>query len=687
MKNVSIALMMACGACYGAVAGSGPRMTTAELFNGHLDTSIPALRDIPTKMASGDEAGAEKIFADYVRSTLKADAITRQWREKTYSAHERAALRETVAATLDYRFEAGGAGWHHFKDRKIDWTYNPTFNGYREWTWQFNRMPFWTALAEEYVQTKDEKLVACWIDQIGSWFDQAEAPKDNNAYRPCTWRTIDAGLRMDGWSRQLHAFIRSPQLTDSFIARYFRSIWEHGHRLETASQGRGNWVIIEKHGLLRIALLYPFFRESARWRKIAQDRLLLELDEQVYPDGFQAELTTGYQKVLTDGYGAVMRLYQALDLPIPDLMRKRFASLWDIYPRLMMPDGRTPDLNDGARCNVAATMRKALSYDPSRSDWQWFGSGGRSGTPPDFCSYIFPYAGAAAFRTGWGKKDVWVYMDASPFGMGHQHEDKLNVLMQAYGKDMLTEGGCYFYDKSETRKYVISTRAHNTIRIDGKDQCSKATYRWFPDDIAKKATLRFALTSPVDMVEASYTNGYGVAGYRVEDLDRTVHTRKLFLCKNVRGLPPFAVVVDRIVATDGRVRTYETVWHLETCRLALAKNAFEADFGDDVGLVGIQSDDEATFVDMKGQKVPYFQGWMPVWKAGPHEQRPIPTPVAVGTFRNAKRLVTILWPYAKGQAVVADLKASPDVNASDFEIALRDGTRHVFDEEELSNLQ
>ena len=35
----------------------------------------------------------------------------------------------------------------------------------------------------------------------------------------------------------------------------------------------------------------------------------------------------------------------------------------------------------------------------------------------------------------------------------------------------------YAYDTSEMRKYVLSTRAHNTIRIDGKDQNTRRSWR------------------------------------------------------------------------------------------------------------------------------------------------------------------------------------------------------------------
>ena len=673
---------MAVGAAL-ACPAAGPRLTELDFFRNHVDATVHGLEKIPERVAAGDMAGAERLFADHVRRTLKPETVNRDWLGKAYPPEKLAALAKSVRNTLDYRFSAAGAGWHQFKDRKIDWTFNPTFNGYREWPWQFNRTEFWTDLAEYYTQTQDESIVSCWVEQVDSWLDQAQVPEHSNPYKPCTWRSIDAGIRMCEWSRQLHAFIRSPLLTDAFLVRYFRSIWEHGRRLETASQGRGNWVIMEKTGLLHLALLYPYFRESAHWRDFAVSCLEKELDRQVYPDGFQAELTTGYQGVLTHYYGLTIRLFQGLGIPVPASLLQRFERLWEIYPRLMMPDGRTPNLNDGGRCDVADRMRKALEYVPGRADWRWFATRGAEGTPPGYLSYVFPWAGAVVMRTGWDRQAIWAYMDGSPFGMGHQHEDKLNVLMQAYGKDMLTEGGCYFYDESPMRRYVLSTRAHNTIRVDGKDQCAMATYEWRDGDIERKADVRFGLSPEVDWAEAQYVDGYGDSGAGRARLDRTTHRRKLIFRKTPQGISPFFMVVDRLIAPDARRRTYETMWHLESCRLKIAGCAFDADFGDGVGLAAATSDATAPFVNMEGRKEPYLQGWMPVWRSGPHEHRPIPTPVSAGGFEGARRIVTVLQPYRHGAPAVAAVIASDDVAATDAVIVLGDGTRLAFREDGL----
>ena len=668
----AIHLILACASLAQAVAFAGPRTPAAEFFEKHVDTSVPALTGIPGKMAAGDLAGAEKIFADHVRATLRNDALNKDWLERKYEGKALRALKRRAGEIMDYRLSSCGMP-HHFTDHKVDWDLNPTFNKYKEWTWQLSRHPFWTTLAEYYTATGDEKAVTVWIDMISSWFDQALVPEKAGPGATHCWRTIEAGIRMDGWSRQIAAFAKSPQVTDEFLTRYFISIWEHGWRLRNNST-HGNWLLMELHGLLRITLLYPFLNDAPEWKAYALKLLGEEFSRQVYPDGFQYELATGYHGVVISNYLGVFDLYEQLGLEKPEFIRKGLEKMFEVYVRLATPNGGTPTLNDGGSMDVARWCRTAAKLYPQRADFRWFATGGKEGAKPDFLSTVFPWAGAVVFRSSWEKDAVWGYMDGSPFGRGHQHEDKLNFVMRAYGKQLLTEGGNYMYDSSDCRKYVLSTRAHNTIRVDGFDQNRRRTYRWKDEDINVKADVEFSTTPARDCARSAYRDGYG------PQQKPTVHDRTVLFLKQEPGLAPFFVVVDRLTAPNDRPHAFEIMWHLEECKLAIDGQNFTGDFGDGVGLAAATSDASAKITDMKGQHEPYFQGWMPIWVGGPHEHRPIPTPVVQGTFSGAKRIVTVLYPYRDGKNVLRGVTADADPQATAFTLTLADGTTRTLDE-------
>ncbi|MBR2460449.1 MAG: heparinase II/III family protein, partial [Clostridia bacterium] len=251
----------------------------------------------------------------------------------------------------------------------------------------------------------------------------------------------------------------------------------------------------------------------------------------------------------------------------------------------------------------------------------------------------------------------------------HQHEDKLNVLLDAYGKTLLTEGGVYDYDSSEMRKYVLATRAHNTAMLNGKEQNQRASYKWADEDIFKKADFRFESSADRDVAAAEYTAGYGA------DREQMIHSRALTFVKDAEkyGLLPFFVVSDRFTAQDDDPRKYEIMWHMETCELTVDGRMASGDFGDGIGLTLVASDAEAVYTNMQGQYEPYYQGWFPIRPSGPHEHRPIPTPVLVGEFKGTKRVVTVLYPYKDGRKDIVAVKASPDHADNTVTLVLADG--------------
>ena len=266
-------------------------------------------------------------------------------------------------------------------------------------------------------------------------------------------------------------------------------------------------------------------------------------------------------------------------------------------------------------------------------------------------------------------------MDCSPFGRGHQHEDKLNVLISAFGRNMVVEPGNYAYDNSPMRKYVISTRAHNTIMVDGREQCTRRVWKWNPEDIKKKAEYDCRLSPDADAARDSYTAGYGHG----KDLVRATHTRTTLFLKTVPGTKPFFVVADRLRADDSATHSYDSLWHLETCALAIDGLRFFADFGGGTSLSAAFSDPDAKIVDMKGSHEPY-QGWMPISPPGPHEHRAIPTPVLKGSFSGAKRIVGVFMPLDAGSNGVVRVEAAADPAATRFSVFLADGREIALDE-------
>ncbi|MCC9075634.1 heparinase II/III family protein [Litorilinea aerophila] len=667
---------------------TGPRLSDQEFFSQHVDTSRPGLAEIPALVARGDLAAARRVFAAEARASLQPErflSIRRTFRgsnfmypgESVAEAAERILRLELISCGTPHRFQG-----------EVDWHANPTYNQYKEWPFQLNRHPEWAILAERYRETGDERYAAGFVQLFRSWVRQVLVPPDAPGNATLGWRTIEAGIRMGGaWQWALHSFYRSPHFDDDVLVDWYKSVWEHGWRLRHFHWTH-NWLIMEMNGLAQIGLLYPQFREAEAWRTYALERLVEELDKQVYPDGFQYELTTNYHQVNIRNYQWLWDVYAAYDQPVPDAFAPVLERMHEANLRLVMPDGRLPDVNDGSWMQAAPLFDRAVELYPHRADFRWVHSGGprapKEGEPPAECSWAFPYAGYVVLRESWQPDAIWALFDGGPFGWAHQHEDKLNLLLHAYGRLLLTEGGNYAYDTSPMRRYVLSTRAHNTVRVDGWDQNRRAHYVHREEAIQEPAGVRWHFGKARDWVEAAYEEGYGPdAGIPV------VHRRRVIFLKRPQGaLGPCLLVIDRLLPEDDGVHSYQALWHFDTEEAAVISLP--------EGGVAIASQDpetaNLTIVPARlagltarvvaGQEEPEWQGWKAILNHQQGQYAPAPTALVEWQAQGPVRLVTLLYPTRAGEECpVVGVEADGDVAATQVRVHLADGEVVALDEE------
>lgn len=627
-----------------------PRLTDAEFFSEHIDTTRPGLEDIPAAVAAGDFAAARRLFAAEVRASLQPERWFRQERSFLGGSHylpdetAEAACQRVLSGTLVSCSTPCDFSKPEFLGRnsgfEVDWFANPTFNRYKEWTWQLSRHPEWALLGERYRATGDERLAAAFVKLFLSWKEQtATEPLDAPSNATWAWRTIEAGIRMGGaWQWALHSFYRSPHFSDDVLVEWYKAVWEHGWRLRTIHHSH-NWLIMEQNGLGQIGILYPQFRQADEWREFAFATLIHELGVQNYPDGMQYELSTNYHQVNIRNYQWLWDVAEAYDVPVPAAFRDGLEAMHGANLKLMMPDGRLPDLNDGRWQPVAELMGRAAALYPQRADFRWAATRGAEGSPPDYTSIALDYSGLYVMRSGWDEQAVWALLDGGPFGFAHQHEDKLNFLLHAYGRRLLTEGGNYAYDDSEMRRYVLSTRSHNTARIDGQDQNRRRSYNRANEDIHRPSGAVWRSDDERDEVEALYAEGYG------PDADRTVtHRRRVtFYKQGTAGFGPCFRVEDTFTPADDAEHSYEILWHLRTGAPLVEGLSVRSVDGGVANVALIPDGPPAGLVVeiVTGQEEPEWQGWHAVKDHQQGEFEPCPT--VIYRLRGAGEVTVALW--------------------------------------------
>ena len=665
------------------VGRRGPATDESEFFATRLDTSVQALADVRSFSVSGDLASAEKAFAAFVRRTLDPASALAQWKGKAYSASEKAELESSARKVMDYVLTVKGREYR-YPSGGIDWFANRSPDNYCDWLLFLHRLPFFSTLAEYYVLTGDERAAKVFVEMMESWMTQSVMPRNADPWHgePC-WRGLETATRLGVLNQALHAFVRSPELSDKFVSRLFVSLDEHGRRLLDCVDGprrlHGNWLSAACIRSIVFGLHCPFLRDAAKLREAGERRFVEMLDAEVYPDGFEYELSPMYHMTVANHVTELMELYARFRIAPPERIAKTLENMVEAMLRMSEPDGSVPPLGDSLRFQ-RGSFRRSADFFPRRADFRFWLSGGSEGTPPGFLSNVLPYAGFAVFRSSWSRDAVYACFDVGPVGRDHGHEDKLSLVLSAYGRRMIVDGGQYRYDGSPMRKYIVSTRAHNTAIVDGlgQNRNPRRARLTMEKGISGKADFSFSVGDSCDVAESSYSDGYGPS------LSPFIHTRKVAFFHR-EGRPSFFVVIDRLAAEDEAEHAYELPWHLEDCSLAVAQRSFEADFGDGTGLLAFSSDGSAAFTDMKGTVDPEIQGWVGSTSPNPKSlSRKVPTPVLKGRFLRSRRIVTILWPHRGGICPVAAVESSPDVSDTAFAIVTKGGKRKAFFEPQFN---
>ena len=647
-----------------------------KFFCEKLDRSIPQLSDIHISYREKGLAAAEKQFADFVRGYLTPDKYFRRPERGKYGGCVRPNETDRDIAERCVKGELISTGFTHvFPDRKMDWEINPTDNQYKEWTWQLSRHHEWRSLGKCYRETGDERYAEAFVDYLMSWCEQAICPEDAPRGATKCWRTIEAGIRMaQSWDYAIYCFYTSPLVTDHVITTFMKSVWEHGYRLRGFASV-ANWLIMEMAGLMHIVMLFPFFIETEDWRQYAESRLVSEIDEQIYPDGFQYELSTGYHGCVLGNYNFVIGTAAAMEYKLPDKLISNLERGYEMYIKLCRPNGSTPNLNDGSNTKASEWSAKAVKFFPEREDFRYFATGGKEGKLPDYTSVALPYSGMAAMRTGWSRDDMWVFMESAPFGRGHQHEDKLNVLMYAYGKEVMRDSGNYAYDGSDMRKFVLDTRSHNCAMVDNLSQNRRARYKWENGQIDQRSDLRWRFTGDIDTAEGIYNEGYGAEFLTV------THKRKLiFFKKGIGTSKPFALVIDRFISEDGSIHTFQPSYQMDVHPYTAVDNTFTADMGDGVSMSIIGSGKAEIII---AQNQPLYMGWRAKHAAGGTNPDHYPAPcVRFSASGVSARTAQVLYPSNDGIIEIKAVSLSSNVDDTAVTLIFTDGSEVTIDEKD-----
>ncbi len=333
--------------------------------------------------------------------------------------------------------------------------------------WELNRHQHLIVLAQAFLLTGDAWYLAEICAQLESWIAQ------NPFHHGINWASaLEVAFRALSWI-QVYRLVGC-KMPPEFRARWLHMFYLHGCHLANNLSfyfSPNNHLVGEALALHALGLFFAGYPRAAGWERDGARVMREQMDRQIRADGSSFEQSTYYQGYLLD----MFRLHAALARPGPEYCAKldRMAEFLDavtgpsgLPPMLGDDDGGRLPLVPDSGCYGAARVSKRLGPITRGGVGNWE-------------SRLFPDAGIAVMTCG----DTHAIVDAGPFGAlhsGHSHSDTLSIIVRSGCEEILIDPGTYTYTgEPEWRDWFRGSSAHNTIRIDGRDQgVMNGAFRW-----------------------------------------------------------------------------------------------------------------------------------------------------------------------------------------------------------------
>jgi hypothetical protein len=540
------------------------RFPDQDFFNNHIDLTFDGLQHVRTAVEKGDYQTARTALATYYR-TRQIKTRYGDPKSLNLTSKERQQFAEWGQKLLNHElFEGYWTGPY-----TINWWHIPNAH-------VFARMYWWDNLAKSYIARNfDSEIAQTWVGLLHSFVDQCPPPENDQI--DLFWEGLKGGIRLrSGWPLTFHVFVHADQVTDDDIILFLKSLIEQAKFIRRNHWPVGNKITFAMVGLYNTGTTFPEFKQAAEWRHYATTTALQDLKKGFLPDGMGVELSPGYHNLFYN-YLTIVDIARAVgrnDEPQIKLLADGCERLFEIYPQLAMPDQQLPRYQDGGSPNVKDRLTYALKYYPDNTLFEWFATDGTSGTPPHFRSIALPYAGYIAMRTGWEQDANYVGFDVGPIGWGHAHQDKLNLIMSAYGRLLLMDPAHGDYEAGDFSKWTKDTFAHNTALVDNRPQRQKWGKSGGFMPTTPLTDYTFETQENWDRASGIYEGAYGLPGlsesypynkdgnfYEGWTQPATHHRHVFFLH------PDIVIVYDLLSSRDGQPHHYELRWHLNSTQV------------------------------------------------------------------------------------------------------------------------
>lgn len=448
--------------------------------------------------------------------------------------------------------------WHrdYRHDKRVARMFAPMLNirdpsavGDIKYIWEINRHQHLSALA---YASCSEQSIPYIIRSLDCWL------QDNPYLCGVNWTSsLELGLRVISWSLLYPRIEYQLTCDTNLVRRWLDSLYLHLQRIHqhrSAYSSANNHLIGELVGLYVGAVCFPLWCESRNWAMEARELLEREIQAQISEDGINREQAMSYHLFTLELLLLAYAIAKNLGEPFSKSYEQRLRAMLHYLDAVATPTGDLPwygDSDEGRgfmfsmseSALIVTTQLGALLFDDARlSRFSTDLTAATRALAPNSAlaftegrradSELFLDGGMAVVDTLDGNSKLII--DFGPLGYtsiaAHGHADALSIWLAIDNDYFIVDCGTYAYHSDpEWRTFFRSTGAHNTVRIDGKDQ-SVMGGRFLWTCKANARLLRFEETDDGSVFIEAEHDGY------MRLTDSVVHRRSVNFNRNTGAL-------------------------------------------------------------------------------------------------------------------------------------------------------
>ncbi|MGD8780810.1 MAG: heparinase II/III family protein [Ignavibacteria bacterium] len=321
----------------------------------------------------------------------------------------------------------------------------------------FNRFYYLPSFARLYYLDKNNGHIKFMMELLKNWIK--ENPVEGPSKSKYNWFDMQAAWRSINLSWCY--YLAKDGLPDSDKEVIYNLQGQHAKILmKDFGKKELNEFNHQSHGALAIlylAILFPALPEAGELLKTGLKIIKHHVDHAFYEDGGNVEQMFGYYPFMTSVFRDAYLLCKANNVGEPEHSLPLLGKMYRYLSAIAQPDNTVPPINDSYEETVSYIL-------PTLA-----GIIGENNLPKLLSTTYFKDSQIGVIRSELNTEKPWyINVNAAKLIGSHAHAGRLAVNVWYNNKPVLVDSGCCNYDNPLLVEWYRTSKAHNTVLIDGK---------------------------------------------------------------------------------------------------------------------------------------------------------------------------------------------------------------------------